>query len=135
MKHTAHCQCGQLTVECRDDPDFVVACNCIQCQRRSGSAFALGAFFRKDDITVTGHDKEWSRPGRSGLPLTNHFCPDCGTNVFWAPEMRPDHYGVAVGCLTAPVAEPGNAIWLSEKQPWLSVPEHWGHYQKAVSDG
>ena len=117
MKHTAHCQCGKLTVESRSDPDFVVVCNCVQCQRRSGSAFALGAFFRKEDMTVPGDLKEWSRPGRSGLPLTNHFCPECGTNVFWAPQMRPDHYGVAVGCLTAPVAEPGNGSGYPRSSP------------------
>jgi hypothetical protein len=94
----------------------------------------LAAFFRKEEITVTGQYKEWSRQGGSGLPLTNHFCPECGTSVFWSPEMRSGHYGVAVGCLTTAVAEPGNAIWLSEKQPWLRFPDHWGHYQRSVAD-
>jgi hypothetical protein len=135
MKHKAHCQCGQFFVESTDDPEFVLVCNCVQCQRRSGSAFALGAFFRREAVNVEGEYKKWTRLGSSGLPLTNHFCPECGTNLFWAPEVRPDHYGVAVGCLTSPVAEPGNTIWTSEKQPWLTFPEHWGRYQRSVADG
>ena len=132
MAHTAHCQCGQLAVESPEDPAFVVVCNCEQCQRRSGSAFALAAFFPKAAVTVVGDAKTWSRPAASGVPLVNHFCPDCGTTVYWAPGNRPDFFGVAVGCLTAPVQEPANVIWPSEKQPWLTFPEAWGHHQQAL---
>ena len=135
MTHRAECQCGQLTVESETDPEFTVVCNCTQCQRRSGSAFALAAFFRRADLKISGELKEWTRIGGTGKPLTNHFCPECGTNVFWFPEFRPEHAGVAIGCLTTPAPEPQSAIFLSEKQSWLDFPAHWKHFQRAIADG
>ena len=131
MTHKAQCQCGQLTVESPAEPDFVLICNCVECQRRGGSAFAIGAFFRRDSVTVSGEVKTWTRIAVSGKPLTNHFCPECGTNVYWAPEIRPDHYGVAGGCLLTEVPEPSLAIWTDEKVPWLAIPEGWAQHGKA----
>ena len=52
--HTAHCQCGQLRVEADDRPDYVTACNCRACQRRTGAAFGVGAYFRKDELRIDG---------------------------------------------------------------------------------
>lgn len=135
MQHKALCQCGQLSVECTGDPDFVVVCNCTQCQRRSGSAFALAAFFRRDRTAVEGTQKTWARTGGSGHLLTNHFCPDCGTSVFWENGLRPEHYGIAIGCLTTPPPEPEAVIFLSEKQPWLSFPEGWRQCQRSIAEG
>ena len=132
MTHEAKCQCGQLSLTCEGEPDFVLVCNCVQCQRRSGSAFAIGAFFRREKTNLSGTHKKWSRLGSSGQPLINHFCPDCGTNLFWAPQVRPDHYGVAAGCLTSAVKEPETVIWMSEKLPWLVFPEPWVKHEKGI---
>jgi hypothetical protein len=32
----------------------------------------------------------------------NHFCPECGTTLFWRADLRPDHIGVAVGACNDP---------------------------------
>ena len=135
MQHKAQCQCGQLTVEMTTDPDFVLVCNCTQCQRRTGSAFTYAAFFKRDTVGVSGSYKDWTRDTATGNKLTNHFCPDCGTNVFWSPELRPDYHGVAVGCLLTDVPDPTNAIFVSEKVDWLTFPESWRHFQRSVAEG
>ena len=131
MKHEAVCQCGALRVEADSDPDFVVACNCVQCQRRTGAPFGVGAYFPKSAIAIDGDYSDWGRTTAAGRRLTNHFCPTCGTNVFWSLDMRPDHLGVALGCLTTSVSEPARAIWTSEKHAWVTFPEHWPHYEGA----
>ena len=46
--HLATCGCGALRVTTAGDPDLVVACSCIACQRRTGSPFGVGAYFRKE---------------------------------------------------------------------------------------
>ncbi len=135
MKHKAQCQCGQLVVEATADPDIVGVCNCIECQRRTGSAFAYAAMFRRDKVTISGVKKDWTRDTAAGRKLTNHFCPDCGTTVYWSPEMRPDHHGVAIGCLTTEVPQPTTAIYVSEKVSWLEFPEDWGLYQRSFAEG
>ena len=50
MTRTAHCSCGALRVEVSADPDAVVACHCGECQRRTGSMFGVGAYFKKEHI-------------------------------------------------------------------------------------
>ena len=40
--HHASCQCGELTASFDGDPDFVIACNCIACQKRTDAPFGTG---------------------------------------------------------------------------------------------
>ena len=132
MIHTASCQCGGLELEAEGDPDFVVACNCRACQRRTGAPFGVGVYFLKSAVTVSGEQRSWSRGTASGRQLTNHFCATCGTSVFWTLEMRPEHIGVALGCLSTKVAAPSRAIWVAEKHDWVSFPEDCPQYREAV---
>lgn len=129
MKHTAECQCGGLSISSTQDPDFVIACNCRACQRRTGSAFGVGAYFRKDHISIKGQSKSRERLADSGRKIVNHFCPECGSTIFWSLEMRPDHYGVAAGNLKSPLPEPDRAIWTSQKCDWVSFPDHWPTFE------
>lgn len=131
MEHKASCQCGALNVHTTADPDVVVACNCIECQRRTGAPYGVGAYFRKTVASIEGTYKSWSRVAPSGRQLTNHFCPECGTNVAWVLDMRPDHMGVALGCLSTDVGKPARAIWLSEKHDWVEFPEDWPSFDRA----
>ena len=125
MQHRASCQCGALELEMNGDPDFVVACCCQACQKRTGAPYGVGAYFPKTVVSIHGVRKAWGRETESGRKLTNHFCPKCGTNLFWTLELRPDHLGVALGCLATEVAEPMRVIWLKEKHDWVTFPEHW----------
>ena len=134
MKHVARCQCGALSVESAADPDFVIACNCKACQRRTGAAYGVGAYFTRDNLTITGDKHGWSRKADTGRSLTNYFCPHCGTNVCWSLEMRPDHMGVALGCLETPVGEPARAIWTSQKFDWVTFPEHWPTFEEGTPE-
>ncbi len=120
--HQASCQCGALQLTAEGDPDFVIACNCRACQRRTGSAFGTGAYFRKDVVQVSGKTGSWQRRADSGRKLENFFCPACGTNLFWTLEMRPEHMGIAYGNFTTDVPDPIRAIWTDEQHSWVSFP-------------
>lgn len=132
MTHKAQCQCGALQITSSADPDFVIACNCRACQRRTGAAFGVGAYFQKDTVTIDGDKKDWHRTADSGRSLTNHFCPECGTTLFWSLEMRPHHFGVAGGCMVTPLPEPQRAIWMAEKHDWVSFPDHWPTFEQGT---
>ena len=129
-EHRARCQCGALMVEATQEPDLVVACNCVACQRRTGSPFGVSGFFLKSSITVSGDYKTWDRVAESGRNLTSHFCPLCGTNVFWTLDMRPDHVAVAAGCFETKLPEPARAIWTESKHDWVEFPDHWPQHEK-----
>ena len=134
MEHRAACQCGELVLQAIAEPDFVVACNCQACQRRTGAPFGVGAYFQKQHVSILGTARTWARIAPSGRELVNHFCANCGTNVYWSLEMRPDHLGVALGCITPTVAEPSRAIWTEEKHSWVQFPQHWPQYEKATPE-
>ena len=128
--HHAHCQCGQLNVRSDAKPDFVIACNCKACQLRTGAPFGAGLYFRKSDLTFEGTSTAWARKAESGRAIENHFCPHCGTSLYWTLEMRPDHMGVAYGCFVTPVPDPIRAIWTEQRHGWVSFPEDWPTYPK-----
>ena len=90
--HLATCGCGGLRVTTAGDPDLVVACSCIACQRRTGSPFGVGAYFRKEAVSAEGEAGTYTRVADSGLTVSINFCPACGTSVYWFAELRPDHY-------------------------------------------
>src|SRR4051812_47766412 len=50
----AACHCGQLRLEVSGEPFAVSICNCLACQRRTGSAFGMQAGFRTDQVQVVG---------------------------------------------------------------------------------
>ncbi len=129
MKHKASCQCGSLTVESDAEPGFVVVCNCKACQLRTGAPYGTGAYFPKTVLTIAGDSRTFERKADSGRSLTNHFCPSCGTTVYWSLELRPDHMGVAYGCFSTPLPDPVRAIWTSQKHRWVTFPEDWPQFE------
>jgi hypothetical protein len=133
-RHIASCACGGLRVIAAGDPDIVVACNCTACQRRTGSPFGVGAYYRKESIVaITGEDASYHRTAESGRSLNFHFCPRCGTTVYWTQAMRPDHVGVAVGCFADPdFMPPARAVWSDHRHGWLSFPDDMPVYPRAA---
>lgn len=129
-EHRASCQCGQLSLVASEDPDFVIVCNCIACQKRTGSPFGTGQYFRKDVVKVSGEFKSWARGTDTGKTLTNHFCPDCGGNLLWSLDLRPDHYGVGIGNFDTPKLTPTRVVWAEEKLKWVQFPEDWECFQR-----
>ena len=121
-EHKASCQCGNLKLKVESDPDICIACNCLACQKRTGSAFATVAYVPKAAITIEGERKSWARTAASGREVENYFCPNCGTTVYWALDFRPDHFGVLVGAFDGPKPNPERVVWASEKRPWVIFP-------------
>ena len=119
---TASCACGQFRIVCAGDPERVALCHCLDCQRRTGSAFSVAAFYPRDAVTPEGHEKTTRRLGGSGRGLTFHFCPDCGGTVYWEPEFRPEWIAVAVGCFADPAfPQPEKAVFEDRAHPWAKI--------------
>lgn len=134
-ERAAACSCGQLRVTTRGEPDIVVACSCIACQKRTGSPFGVGAYFRREQVApVEGESKSFRRETDSGRTFTTKFCPRCGTSVLWELDMRPDHIGVAVGCFADPdFPAPVRAVWSQSRHHWLDFPDALPEFEQAAS--
>ncbi|UFN50776.1 GFA family protein [Roseomonas sp. OT10] len=119
---TARCACGQLRIDCRGEPERVSLCHCLACQRRTGSAFGVAAFFRAAATWAEGCSATYVRAADSGFTIAFHFCPDCGSTVFWYPARRPGAVAVALGCFADPgFPPPEQAVFTQHAHPWLSA--------------
>jgi len=139
---TASCNCGQLRVTCTGpDPDRVVMCNCFLCQKQTGSPFSLQARFPNEQVKIEGKSTTWLFPiegakptafrtcaGSDGIAkdsaadlVTSHFCPSCGSTVFYHRKSDPARTGVRVGAFADPTFPPPMGSGFEEyAHPWVS---------------
>ena len=52
--HQAQCGCGAVQLACSGEPVRVSVCHCLDCQRRTGSAFSAQVRFAEADVTIAG---------------------------------------------------------------------------------
>lgn len=123
IRRTASCSCGQLRVVCLGEPRKVSLCHCLECQKRTGSVYGIAAFFPRIDAAAEGRSRRYERSSDSGHGVAFHFCPDCGSTVFWEPERRPEEIAVAVGAFADPsFPAPTQSVWNERRHPWVTVP-------------
>jgi len=129
-RRVAHCSCGALSMTTDGEPQSVVACHCLDCQRRSGSPFGLGAYFAAEQTRVTGSPSVYARSTDAGNRFVTHFCSTCGTSLYWHSGKNPGLIGVAVGAFADPAfPPPARSVWERSRHAWLHVPvQH--HFQK-----
>lgn len=122
---TASCHCGALALVCEGKPKKISMCHCLECQRRTGSMFSVAVFYPREQVSITqGEASSYTRDSASGVPVTFHFCPKCGSNIFWEPARLPDLIGVAIGAFADPdFPPPEQAVFMQDKHSWLTLPE------------
>ncbi|MBD3648187.1 MAG: GFA family protein [Pseudomonadales bacterium] len=117
MKRKAICQCGQLSVTTIGEPIRVAMCHCEECQRRTGSAFNLGAVFDESNVELRGEFSTYKRTGEQGNEVEFHFCPKCGSNVHW---IFGGVHVVAVGCYADPTfPQPTVSLYGKRRHHWM----------------
>ncbi|HEV8678698.1 MAG TPA: GFA family protein [Stellaceae bacterium] len=119
------CACGAVRYRLKSAPMFVHCCHCRDCQRQTGTAFALNALIETDRVELlSGVPAPYAMPTDSGRPHQIFRCPSCQTAV-WS------EYGglaalrfVRVGTLDEPRAlAPDVHIYTRSKQPWIVLPD------------
>ena len=124
----ATCRCGQLSVTYKGpDPERITLCHCNSCQLRTGTAFSIQGRFPREKAKIAGKSTKWEFPSDSGKRVTDpscdsggatyHFCPVCGSTVYWDIAAATDVIGIAIGTLTDPTFPP----------PKISGFEAYGH--------
>jgi hypothetical protein len=119
------CSCGAVKYRLRSAPMFVHCCHCLDCQRQTGSAFAINALIETDRIElVAGVPEPVSMPTDSGRPHDIHRCPACKVAVWSDYGRRPALRFVRVATLDEPHAiVPDVHIYTRSKVPWVGLPD------------
>ena len=88
--HEGGCLCGAVRYRAKNEPVRRAVCHCRSCQRRTGSAFGIGAYFDETDVELHGTLRTYEhRSDESGRWLKMQFCPNCGSTVTWTLELYP----------------------------------------------
>ena len=133
---TASCRCGKLRATVTGEPVRVSVCHCLNCKKRSGSALAAQARWPKPSVRIEGESRTFEMTGDSGNRAIFHFCPDCGSDVYYlieGPSVDPKLAGsvaIPLGAFDDPYfLQPRFSVWEGRKDNWLEIVgagiEHW----------
>jgi hypothetical protein len=118
----ARCSCGALTLTLAEPSELVVACHCLDCQRRTGAPFGVGAFYPLNAVAISGTPKEFTRDAANGGKVRTYFCANCGSTIYWKADKLPMLIGVAVGALADPnYPAPVRSIFEQWKHNWVQI--------------
>ncbi|MEF2073979.1 GFA family protein [Consotaella aegiceratis] len=122
MTRRAACSCGSLSVIAEGEPMLISVCHCRACQRRTGSSFGTAVFYPAETVETTGESKVFERIGSSGKAVAFHFCPQCGTTLFWFPGFRPGLVAVAFGAFDDQEGlVPSKSVYEEHRHPWVRL--------------
>jgi hypothetical protein len=120
---TASCRCGQLTATVTGDPVRVSVCHCLNCKKRSGSAFAVQARWPSAQVQIEGRSNSFVKTADSGNSATFRFCPECGSDVYYTNAgVFEDLLAIPLGAFDDPFfLQPGVSVWESRKHDWVEI--------------
>ena len=125
----ATCSCNQLRIACAGEPVRVSMCHCLECQKRTGSTFGAQARFPRERVTIEGVSTEYVRVADSGNRISFHFCPHCGSTVYYRIHDMPDVVAVAVGAFADPkFPAPKFSVYEARKHSWTGIPADAEHF-------
>lgn len=118
------CNCGAVKYRLTSGPMFVHCCHCTDCQRHTGSAFAINALIETDRIELLGVPPvPISMPTESGRPHDIYRCPTCQVAVWSDYGRRPKLRFLRVATLNRPhPIQPDVHIYVRSKLPWVRLP-------------
>ena len=97
----------------------VSICHCLACQQRTGSAFGVQARYPKQQVSVRGESAVFERTGDGGGLASFHFCPRCGSTVYWELDGLAGFVAVAVGAFADPsFPAPQVSIYEARRHAW-----------------
>jgi hypothetical protein len=101
----------------------VSACHCLDCKKRSGSAFAVQARWPVERFQSAGASKTWIQLADSGNRITHHFCPKCGSGLYYMIENKFDGLiAIPLGAFDDPYfAFPKFSVWENRKNDWVEI--------------
>jgi len=121
--HTASCRCGQLKATVTGEPVRVSVCHCLNCKKRSGSAFAVQARWPAEQVRTEGQSQTHVMIADSGNSATFHFCAGCGSDVYY--QNKGKFYGqtaIPLGAFDDPYfLSPQFSVWEERKHDWVEI--------------
>jgi hypothetical protein len=118
------CACSAVRYRLESAPMFVHCCHCRDCQRQTGSGFAINALIETARVVIeSGAPVPILMKTESGRPHHIHRCASCQTAVWSVYGGRDQFRFVRVATLDDPSLVPDVHIYTRSKLPWVRLPE------------
>jgi hypothetical protein len=115
---TGGCHCGAVRYQVEGEPLVHTLCHCSDCRRHAGAPMVAWSMYRKASVKVTkGEPKVYA----SSAHGRRHFCPACGTGLFYTnAEIVPDIIDVQSATTDHPEAVPPQChVQVAERIQWM----------------
>jgi hypothetical protein len=118
---TGGCPCGAIRYQIASFPLLLYTCNCTNCQRISGSAFALNMpVLARDFHLEQGEPKGWHHTSPTGVAVISWFCAECGGRLYGDRAGRAEIINVRAGTLDDTTwLVPVMHMFMKSAQPWV----------------
>lgn len=121
------CLCGQIRYSAEVD-DSVMAghCQCLDCQKSSGSARATFCLFKSDKVSFeSGELSHYTVTAKSGKTVTRSFCGNCGSPISSDGEGMPGMTLLKAGSFDdSSWVKPSMLFWQSTAPAWGDIDEN-----------
>ncbi|KAL4797804.1 Mss4-like protein [Aspergillus venezuelensis] len=121
MPLSGHCLCQAVAYTANAEPDQVAYCHCDDCQRQSGSTYALYVMISPDQLSINGAVAKFKTTGSSGSPVLRQFCQTCGCPLFIQALSAENEIAIMGGSLDREhkvLLKPSTEIWTASKLPF-----------------
>ena len=134
--YSGGCLCSALRYRVTAEPLTIYACHCTDCQRRTGSAFALSMVVPRESVVLEqGVPVEYRVPMPDGRIKTGKACANCSTRLWGEPVKAPAIVIIQPGTLddtswVRPVAH----IWTRSAMPGTVFAPDAVKFEKMAGD-
>ncbi|MCB2079183.1 MAG: GFA family protein [Novosphingobium sp.] len=130
------CDCGAVRYRLKAEPITVNCCHCHDCQRQTGSAFAINMLVEAENVELLqGSPKPTRHKSGSGKGQESYRCPSCGTSLWGVYGAAGEGVRfVRGGTLDDPKSfMPDLHIYTASKLPWVTIPENAPTFEQFYS--
>lgn len=118
MAITGGCHCGAIRYQVEGDPIVHALCHCTDCRRSAGAPMVAWTMYPATAVKVTKGTPKIRKSSEHGR---RHFCPDCGTGLFYFnDQILPGVVDVQSATYDNPEAVPAQVhIQIAERIGWM----------------
>jgi hypothetical protein len=113
------CHCGAIRYRVEGEPVYSALCHCADCRRHAGAPMVGWTAYPAAALTVLKGAPKIYRSSENGR---RHFCPDCGTGLFYYNEVAlPGIADIQTATLDDPGAvAPQIHVQVAERIGWMA---------------
>ena len=113
-----HCHCGAIRYQLSGEPNWSALCHCADCRRHAGAPVVGWAAYPADALTVVQGEPRIYSSSENGR---RHFCPDCGTGLFYYNAVNlPGIADVQIATLDDPASvAPRSHVQAADRSAWM----------------